>query len=78
MQTHPMEQNMPNLLKAGTRIETRNYTMDNQVYWEPARIARRTKVMGPPETDWYPIRFDADGAVLMCHVERFRVIDNRA
>lgn len=61
-------------LKPGTRIEVGCSDIAGRRVWEAARIIRRTKVMGPPEAGWHPIRFDADGARLMCHEGGFRVV----
>lgn len=64
-------------MKAGTRIEIQGWDMAHNEVWEAARIARRTKDMGAPMEGWHPVRFDVDGATLMCHESRFRVVDNR-
>jgi hypothetical protein len=63
----------------GTRIEVASFS-DNGTIWQPAKIARWTRSMGPRDSlpaGYEPVCFDADKAVLMVHATRFRVTDNR-
>lgn len=68
-------------MKAGTRIEVQGFDLNNGKACESGKIARWTKAMGNRDrlpAGFHPVRFDADGAVLMVHESGFRVTDNRA
>lgn len=67
-------------LKSGTRIEVRGQDAGLNTVWEPAKIARRTKVESPKASTpkgYHLVRFN-DGGRLLVHESRFRVIGNAA
>jgi len=64
--------------KVGTRIEIKAFGLDSQPRWEAARIARTQRCMLPLPNGYVPIKYDIDGAVLLCHESGFRVVDNGA
>jgi hypothetical protein len=64
-------------MKPGTRIEVLGFDINNQEVWEPAKIGRLNRKHSTPIPGFEPVTFDLDGARLMVHVNRFRVVDNR-
>lgn len=67
---------MTNRLKVGTHIEVIGFDMNWNKTYEPAVIARPTKVSLPlPGDGWYVIRY-ADGGKMCAHKDRFRVVSN--
>ena len=56
---------------AGTQVNVKKYswnlTQDTQ---EPAKVIRTSKAMQPLPAGYFPVRFDADGAVLLVHQSR--------
>jgi hypothetical protein len=66
-------------IPANRRIEVRQFDFNGGVIWEPAQTQRWTKFNGPRDTmqGWNVVKFDADGARLLVHDDRIRVVDNR-
>jgi hypothetical protein len=66
--------------KAHRRIEVRQFGWNGETIWEPAETLPWTKMQGPREAmpNWNRVRFDVDGAQLLVHDDRIRVVDNRS
>ena len=63
--------------KTGQRIKFKFINLDGSTGYEPAKIARWTKCMGPKDSrpaGYYPVKFD-DGATLMVHEGGFTVVE---
>lgn len=62
-------------MKAGTRIEVKNFDMNMRPVYERATIAKTQKYMLPLMDGYYPVRFD-DSSCFLVHESRFRVVSN--
>lgn len=66
------------MFKVNQRIEIGTKDIAGRDVWEPARVMRRTKVMGELPKGFVPVRFDADGARLLVHENGIRAAGRAA
>jgi hypothetical protein len=66
------------MMKPGTRVEVRGFDQLNNERWEAAKIGRWLYQSVDRPDGFQPVTFYADGAKLLIHESRLRVIDNRA
>lgn len=57
-------------MKAGTEIKVIGFDMRCEEIFEAAKVAPVTRAMRPVPSGYMPVRFDADGELLMVHESR--------